>query len=89
MPRTTRPSPHIVLVHDGLPYDAHVKHMTDAGIQVSVSHKSSAITEAEVLQPDIVVLDFGSDGETTRAMKANPRTELIPVIALVELKPQG
>jgi DNA-binding response OmpR family regulator len=89
MPRTTRPPPHILLVHDGLPYEMHVKHMTDAGLRVSTSHRSSALSDAEDLQPDIIVLDFGSDGDTTAAIKANRMTEHIPVIALIELRPQG
>ena len=89
MTRTTRPPPHILLVHDGLPYEDHVKHMTEAGLRVSTAHRTSAITDAEALQPDIIVLDFGSDGETTAAIKANTMTEHIPVIALIELKSQG
>ena len=47
------------------------------------------MTDAETLQPDIIVLDFGSDGDTTAAIKANTMTEHIPVIALIDLKPLG
>ena len=89
MPRATRPPPHILLIHDGLAYEAHVTHMTNAGLHVSTSHKSAAVADAAALQPDLIVLDFGSNGEMTAAMKADAMTEHIPVIALVDLKPQG
>ena len=37
------------------------------------------------MQPDIIVLDFGCDGEVTAQLKAETSTQEIPVIALVEL----
>jgi CheY-like chemotaxis protein len=46
----------------------------------------AALTEAERGQPDIILMDISlpvSDGlEVTRRLKANPRTQHIPVIAL-------
>ena len=82
----TRPPPHVLFIHDGLPYDVHIKHLSDAGLRVSTSEKDTAVTNAATLQPDIIVLDFGCDGETTEAIKADPITRHIPVIALLDLQ---
>jgi CheY-like chemotaxis protein len=82
---TTRPPPKVLLVHDGNPYKAHIKHLTDAGLHVSEAHAADALTRATELQPDIIVLDFGSNGGVTAQLKGNAPTQHIPVIALVEL----
>jgi CheY-like chemotaxis protein len=36
-------------------------------------------------QPDLVVLDFGCDGDVTQQLKASDETNHIPIIALVEM----
>jgi hypothetical protein len=38
-------------------------------------------------QPEIIILDFGYDGETTGTLKAHSATAHIPVIALADLGP--
>lgn len=86
MTHTTRPPPHVLFIHDGLPYEAHLQHLSDAGLRVSTANKHSAASNAATLQPDLIVLDFGCDGETTAAIKADPTTEHIPVIALLDLQ---
>ena len=85
---TTRPPPKVLLVHNGNPYEAHVKHLTEAGLRVSETHADTALAHTLKLQPDIIVLDFGCDGEVTSQLKNDSRTKDIPVIALVELMPQ-
>jgi CheY-like chemotaxis protein len=84
----SRHPPKVLFVHNGIPYDAHIQHLKDAGLDVSQAHAAEAVTTATTLQPDIVVLDFGCDGETTRQFKENPTTRHIPVIALVEMLKQ-
>jgi CheY-like chemotaxis protein len=84
----TRPPPKVLLVHNGSGYDAHVKHLADAGLHVSETHADSAVADATSIQPDVIVLDFGCDGDVTRELKAHPPTKHIPVIALVELMPE-
>ena len=83
---TTRPPPTVLLIHNGDGYEAHLKHLTASGLQVSESHGEAALADAIRLQPDMIVLDFGCDGEVTAALKANPATAHIPVIALVSLE---
>lgn len=82
---TTRPPPSVLFIHNGLPYEPHVKHLTDAGLRVSEAHADHAVAQAIALQPDIIVLDFDCDGDVTEQLKAHPPTKNIPVIALVEL----
>ena len=86
---TIRPPPTVLLVHNGSGYEAHVKHFVDAGLRVLETHAESALADATTMQPDIVVLDFGCDGETTTQLKGNEQTKHIPVIALVDLMPKG
>ena len=62
-----------------------MQHLKDAGLSVSETHATSAVVTATQLQPDLIVLDFGCDGETTRKLKADANTKHIPVIALVEM----
>lgn len=82
---TTRPPPKVLFVHNGEPYAPHIKHLTDAGLHVTESHTHSALSEALRLQPDLVVLDFSADGETTAQLKAHSLTRNIPIIALADL----
>ena len=82
---TTRPPPNVLLIHNGDSYQAHIEHLTDAGLCVSEAHADDALGKATALQPEIIILDFGCDGETTAALKAHPETAHIPVIALADL----
>jgi CheY-like chemotaxis protein len=85
----TRPSPTVLLIHNAVPYAAHIKHLTEAGLTVHEADAHKAIRAATTLQPGIIILDFGCDGELTAALKADTATAHIPVIALVDLmRPQ-
>jgi CheY-like chemotaxis protein len=85
---TTRPPPSVLFVHNGEPYAPHIKHLTDAGLRVTESHADSALADALKLQPDLVVLDFSADGETTAQLKGHARTRHIPIIALADFSRQ-
>lgn len=85
---SSRPPPKVLLVHNGARYEDHVQHLTDAGLHVSETHADTALADATASQPDIIVLDFGCDGEVTSQLKAHDRTRDIPVIALVDLMPE-
>jgi CheY-like chemotaxis protein len=79
----------VLFIHNGSDYTAHLKHLTDAGLLVTETHPDSALTQALRLQPDIIVLDFGFNGELTTQFKGHSLTRHIPVIALAELtRPQ-
>ena len=87
---TTRPPPTprrptVLFIHDGSAYTAHVHHLTAVGLRVTETRADSALKEALRLQPDIIVLDFGFDGEITAQFKAHSLTAHIPVVALAAL----
>jgi DNA-binding response OmpR family regulator len=81
-----RPAPTILLIHNGSgDVDVHVRHLTAAGLDVSKAECSDAIAVAISVRPDIIILDFGCDGETMALLKREPTTAGIPVIALAAL----
>ena len=82
-----RPPPTVLLVHDGVSVQSHFNYLSAAGLNVSQIGGPSAVAEALRLQPDLIVLDFGCDGEVTAALKAHTGTTHIPVIALVDMMP--
>ena len=82
---TTRPPPKVLFIHNGAPFDGHVKHLADAGLRVFQTHANAALAQATKLQPDIVVLDFDVDGDVVAILKGDESTRHIPVVALVEL----
>ncbi len=88
-PPTRPPPPKMLFVHNALPYAAHIKHLTDAGVRVTEAHAETALNQALRLQPDIIVLDFDCNGGVTEQLKRDTRTQHIPVIALVELTRSG
>lgn len=75
----------LLFIHDGTPDHRQVEYLRDAGLDVLDVHGAEAATTATTVQPDIIVMDFSADGDTLRALKRNPATKDIPVIALVEL----
>ena len=82
-----RPPPKVLFIHNGAGYEEHVKRLVDAGLAVAHTHNESAVAEAARLQPDIILLDFAFDGETTESLKSHFETKAIPVIALVDFLP--
>lgn len=80
-----RPPPKILLIHDSADFDAHVQHLTSAGLEVSTTGSDDAVAVAISVQPDIIILDFRCDGEIMARLKSQPETNRIPVIALAEL----
>ena len=83
--KTSRPPPKVLFIHDGEPVDGHIKHLTDAGLNVREAEGPEAVSAALSFDPDIVVLDFRCDGEVVAALNAVEETKHIPVIALAKL----
>ena len=85
MTSSSRPPPSVLFIHNGTPVDAHVRHLGEAGLRVSNAHAEGALSVAKDTQPDIIVLDFDCNGEMIEALKGDPLTHHIPIIALAEL----
>ena len=62
-----------------------MKHLADAGLEVTEAHSTAALPRATAIQPDIIVLDFDCDGEITAQLKGEEKTKHIPIIALASL----
>jgi CheY-like chemotaxis protein len=80
-----RPPPKILFIHDGTECDAHVQHLTGAGLEVSTTGGDDTVAVAISVQPDIIIPDFRCDGEIMARFKGQPETNRIPVIAMAEL----
>ena len=80
-----RPPPKVLFVHDGIPYEAHMKHLADSGLEVTEAHATAVLVRAIAIQPNIIVLDFDCDGEITAQLKGDAQTQHIPIIALASL----
>ena len=85
MDTAIRPPPKVLLVHDGADFEAHLRHLSAAGLEVSIAHGDHAVDVAIEVRPDIVILDFRCDGEIMASLKADAATRHIPVIALAAL----
>lgn len=79
----------LVLVVDDFPdnRDMYMQYLEFSGLRVAEAQNGhEALQQANALRPDLIVMDLslpGLDGwEATRRLKADPRTQAIPVIAL-------
>jgi CheY-like chemotaxis protein len=81
----SRPPPHVLMISgaDGADYAAF---FAASGFRITEA-KSAAegLDRAVALLPDLIVLDFGYDGETTASLRGNPATSAIPIIALTDV----
>src|SRR5688572_30573966 len=89
-PTDVRPS--TILMVDDTPADLAVaaEHLEGAGYRVVAAQGSeAAIQRAQLLRPDVILLDVtstGTDGfRTCRRLKADERTRDIPVIFITSL----
>ena len=85
MPPSDRPTRTVLFILDGTPDEAHRATFADAGFNVLTTDRHKAVADAAAFQPDAIVLDFGSNGEITRQLKADRATKHIPVVALVDV----
>ena len=61
-------------------------YLLASGFRVEEAHTGPAGAErATTLLPNLIVLDFGLDGDTVASLRREPSTSRIPIIALTEL----
>jgi CheY-like chemotaxis protein len=80
-----RPPPLLLMVYEaGLA--GYGDYLLSSGFRVVEAHSGAqAVERAAALLPDLIVLDFGLDGETVAQLREHSRTGHIPIIALTEL----
>jgi two-component system cell cycle response regulator DivK len=88
-PEPPKGEPPLVLVVDDFPdnRDMYMQYLEFSGLRVAEAQNGhEALQQAFSLLPDLIVMDLslpGLDGwEATRRLKADARTQAIPVIAL-------
>src|SRR3989344_7251171 len=90
MPPTLKDKKILVVEDDKFLGDLLAKHLTQEGVQFELAvDGESAVTKAEAMKPDLVLLDLflpGIDGyEVLKRFKLNPTLPSVPVVILSNL----
>jgi DNA-binding response OmpR family regulator len=77
---------HVLFIHRKHGTEGYGDYLRSEGFQTTEATSSNdGVAKALALSPDLIVLDFDLDGETTARLKAHISTSRIPVIALAKL----
>lgn len=89
-PRASAAALHILFIHRPDGKEGYAAYLRSEGFRTTEADDSSdGVSKALALSPDLIVLDFDLDGETTTRLKAHISTSRIPVIALAKLHEVG
>jgi hypothetical protein len=81
----SRPPPHVLMIYaaDGVDYAAF---FAASGFTLTEAQSAAeGLERATALRPDLIVLDFGFDGDLVARLRGNDATHAIPIIALTEV----
>jgi len=79
-----RPPPLVLLIHDQMSVAHIVRYL--GGLRVTNRANDAGMLRAVVdIGPDLIVLDFAVNSDTVQRLKADVRTQHIPVIALADV----
>jgi DNA-binding response OmpR family regulator len=77
---------HILIIHRRDATEGYAAYLQSEGFVTTEANDSDDGVEKALSQaPDLIVLDFDLDGETTTRLKAHIATRGIPVIALAKM----
>ena len=88
----SRPPPHVLMIYtaDG---GGYADFFAASGFRLSEAQTAAeGIAQAASSLPDLIVLDFGLDGDTVATLRGNVLTSAIPILALTDicrLRPSG
>ena len=83
--RSARPPP-LVLVIYGEKGGGYRDYLAANGFRVAEARSAlQGFERAVALRPDLILLDFGLDGDTVTRLRHEPATSDIPIVALAEL----
>lgn len=78
---------HILLIHRRDATEGYAAYLQSEGFRVTEANDSAdGVAKALSQRPNLIVLDFDLDGETTGRLKAHITTCGIPVIALAKME---
>ena len=81
----SRPPPHVLMIYtpDG---GGYADFFAASGFRLSEAPSAAeGFEQAAALLPDLIVLDFGLDGELVSLLRGNVATSAIPIIALTDI----
>lgn len=81
----SRPPPHVLMIYapDGGGYS---DFFAASGFKLTEAPSAAeGLAQAAVLLPDLIVLDFGFDGDLVARLRGNVATSAIPIIALTDM----
>lgn len=80
------PRPLLVLMIHSEADTGYRDYLRTAGFRVEEAQSGPhGFERASALRPDLIVLDFGLNGETTARLRRDPTTSHVPIIALTAL----
>ncbi len=81
----SRPPPHVLMIYmpDG---GGYADFFAASGFRLTEAQTAAeGLAQAVSLVPDLIVLDFGLDGDTVATLRGNVVTSAIPIIALTDV----
>ena len=77
---------HVLFIHRRDATEGYAAYLTSEGFKTTEANSTDeGVKKAIAEKPDLIVLDFDLDGETTARLKAHVTTRGIPVIALAKM----
>jgi DNA-binding response OmpR family regulator len=81
-----RPPPLVLLIHDRMSVANLMEYLISHGLHVAHLQNDASMLEAVVeVHPDLILLDFAVNGGSVETLKADARTQHIPLIGLTDL----
>lgn len=81
----SRPPPHVLMIYtpDG---GGYADFFAASGFRLTEAPSAAeGLEQAAALLPDLIVLDFGFDGDLVARLRGNVATSAIPIIALTDI----
>jgi CheY-like chemotaxis protein len=80
-----RPPPLVLVIYEEKG-GGYREQLAANGFRVAEAHTGpQGFARAVELRPDLILLDFGLDGDTVLRLRNDPATSDIPIVALAEL----
>jgi len=80
-----RPPPLVLMIY-AVDTDGYGDFFAASGFRLAEARNAAeGLEQAIALVPDLIVLDFGYDGETVASLRGNTITSAIPIIALTDI----
>jgi DNA-binding response OmpR family regulator len=80
-----RPPPLVLMIY-GADTAGYAAFFAASGFRLAEARDAAdGLEQAIALVPDLIVLDFGYDGDTVARLRGNTTTSAIPIIALTDI----